>query len=75
MSKLAHSDTLGMATIDVRRAIESGDEDLICDAFAAAHQTALVGKIVKALTGKKGTALRYAEVRQLARLLVGGVKP
>lgn len=70
MSKLSHSNTDTVIELDIERAIEDRNEDLIFDRDFRVHAGSIGEKIIAALKRRGGTSFRYPEIRALARMLV-----
>lgn len=70
MSKFAHSNQETMDQIDLERAIDDDALDLILDHHAGLHLKYGVDKLINALKQRRGTSLRYPEVRAICAILV-----
>lgn len=70
MSKLAHSCDETMADIELDAAMREGVLDEILDRDAGLHFDTTKEKLIEALRHKRGTSLRYPEVRAILRFLL-----
>lgn len=69
MSKLAHSNDETMFDIEVAQRLSEGELDMLFDRDRGLHLKYGVDKLIRALAEKRGTSLRYPEVRAVCRIL------